>query len=95
MTTQKQRDRAFQLNKDGLSSFEAWKIDSAIKAFSSAIEVMPENPEFRLNLARAYTRGGYYDQAMEAMGASNGRRLFGICIKPRQKWLQSTAAGRG
>lgn len=68
MTTQKKRQQAFQLNKDGLSSFESWKIDSAIEAFSGAIEAMPENPEYRLNLARAYTRGGYYDQAMEAMG---------------------------
>jgi len=69
MTTQKQRKRAFQLNKDGLSYFDAWKIEGAIEAFSGAIQAVPDNPEYRLNLARAYTRGGYYDQAMEAMGS--------------------------
>lgn len=69
MAAQKDRTRAFQLNKDGLNYFETWKIEGAIESFSGAIEAMPENPEYRLNLARAYTRGGYYDQAMEAMGS--------------------------
>ena len=68
MTKQEDRNLAFQLNKDGLGNFDAWQIEEAIEAFSGAIKAVPENPEYRLNLARAYTRG-YYDRAMEAMGS--------------------------
>ncbi len=68
MTAQTKRDRAFQLNKEGLAHYESWEIDKAVAAFVKAIAAVPDNPEYHLNLTRAYTRGGHYDQAMEAMG---------------------------
>lgn len=68
MTTQTERNRAFQLNKEGLDLYETWEIDRAVRAFSGAIAAAPDNPEYHLNLTRAYTRGGHYDRAMEALG---------------------------
>lgn len=93
MSMQSNRNRAFQLNKEGLAFYDSWEIEKAVSAFSQAIAAMPENPEYRLNLTRAYTRGGYYDQAMEAMGgyletetkgeiAERYERLFSTALDP-------------
>lgn len=91
MTTQTERNKAFQLNKEGLAYYEAWQIDKAVESFSGAIKAAPDNPDYHLNLTRAYTRGGHYDQAMEAMGgylqtetnsdvASRFERLFSTAL---------------
>ena len=55
-------------NKSGLASYESWKMDDAISAFSDAIAADDKNPEYRLNLARAYARNGDFDHAMQALG---------------------------
>jgi tetratricopeptide (TPR) repeat protein len=68
MATQAERNRAFQLNKVGLAHYEIWEMDRAVAAFTAAVANAPDNPEYHLNLTRAYTRGGHYDQAMEALG---------------------------
>jgi tetratricopeptide (TPR) repeat protein len=63
------KQHAIQMNEAGLAYYQAWELDNAIQAFTKAINSDPQNPEYRLNLTRAYTRSGQYDQAMEAMGA--------------------------
>ncbi len=55
-------------NKEGLTHFTNWHIDKAIDAFGQAIEHDADNPEYHLNLARAYARSGDYQQAMTALG---------------------------
>ncbi|RMG93906.1 MAG: tetratricopeptide repeat protein [Chloroflexi bacterium] len=60
--------RAIQHNEAGLAYYQAWEIDNAITEFQKAIQLEPDNPEFHLNLARAYARGGKFDQAMLSLG---------------------------
>ncbi len=64
----KKEDRAIELNRDGEAYFRAWEIENAIDSFEKAIKNDSQNPEYRLNLTRAYTRSGDYDKAMEALG---------------------------
>ena len=64
----KKEERANELNKNGEDYFGSWEIENAIDAFQKAIKNDPKNPEYRLNLTRAYTRSGDYDKAMEALG---------------------------
>jgi tetratricopeptide (TPR) repeat protein len=60
--------RAKNYNNEGLSHFESWELEKAIFAFTDAISTDPENPDYRLNLVRAFARNGDYDQAMKALG---------------------------
>lgn len=65
MSKQKQ---AVEHNKSGMAFYDSWQIEKAVDAFSAAVSADPQNPEYHLNLTRAYTRGGDYDQAMAALG---------------------------
>ena len=65
--TSKQK-QAVEHNSSGLAYYDSWQIDKAIDAFAAAVSADPENPEYHLNLTRAYTRGGDYDEAMAALG---------------------------
>ena len=55
-------------NDRGLKLYGAWEIDDAIVAFKEAAANYPENPEYQLNLARAYARAGNYPEAMQSLG---------------------------
>lgn len=90
MTT---NDRAFAhtQNELGLISYQSWELEKAIDAFSDAASADKKNPEYRLNLARAYARKGNFDQAMQALGeylhietkqdvASRYERLFSTAL---------------
>ncbi len=61
--------QAVEYNKSGLEFYESWQLDKAVEAFTTAVSADPQNPEYRLNLTRAYTRSGDYDQAMSALGS--------------------------
>ncbi|MEZ4594340.1 MAG: tetratricopeptide repeat protein [Chloroflexota bacterium] len=65
--TSKQK-QAVELNQSGLAFYDSWQIDKAVDSFTAAVAADPDNPEYHLNLTRAYTRGGDYDQAMAALG---------------------------
>jgi len=65
--TQSQRSKAETLNKEGLSAYADWDIETAIKRFRAAIRIMPDEPEYHLNLARALSRSGDFDQALRAL----------------------------
>jgi tetratricopeptide (TPR) repeat protein len=68
MTAKKAPRHAAAQNEAGLRLYEAWDIDGAIAAFKEASTADPGNPEYPLNLARAYARGSDYQQAMHALG---------------------------
>lgn len=68
MTAKSAHARAQKLNQQGLDSYKNWEIDKAVELFQKAVEVEPDNPDYHLNLTRAYTRGGNYDRAMESLG---------------------------
>jgi tetratricopeptide (TPR) repeat protein len=61
--------KAKALNLRGLQQYERWEIEEAIKSFEAAIVVMPEEPEYYLNLARALARFGDLDAAMRSLGS--------------------------
>jgi tetratricopeptide (TPR) repeat protein len=68
MTEKKNPPHAAEQNKAGLAFFSAWEIERSIGAFKAATSADPDNPEYHLNLARAYARGGDYAQAMHSLG---------------------------
>jgi tetratricopeptide (TPR) repeat protein len=82
---------AQEQNDIGLQNYAEWEIDSAVEAFKKATAADPENPEYHLNLARAYARGGNYPEAMRSLGdylhnetdevvASRYERLFSSAL---------------
>lgn len=62
------RQKAAELNEVGLKSFTLWEMENAIESFKQAAETDPGNPEYFLNLARAYARSGSYPDAMRSLG---------------------------
>lgn len=65
--TDKQEAQA--LNEKGLQQYQRWEIEEAIESFEKATELVPTNPDYHLNLARALARFGNYDRALKALGA--------------------------
>lgn len=61
--------KARRINAVGLQQYERWDIEEAIKSFTEAIQLGPEEPEFHLNLARALARYGDFDAARRALGS--------------------------
>lgn len=61
--------KAAALNETGLKSFTNWEMDKAIESFKQAAETDPSNPEYFLNLARAYARSGNFPDAMRSLGS--------------------------
>jgi tetratricopeptide (TPR) repeat protein len=83
--------QALEQNEIGLKNYAEWEIDTAVEAFQKATKADPENPEYHLNLARAYARGGNYPEAMRSLGdylhnetddhvASRYERLFSSAL---------------
>ena len=59
--------KAEVLNREGLKAYQEWDVETAVKKFRAAIRVAPEVPEYHLNLARALSRSGDFDQALRAL----------------------------
>jgi hypothetical protein len=89
--TEKMIQQAQEHNNTGLKNYAEWEIDAAVDAFKQAAAADPENPEYHLNLARAYARGGNYPEAMRSLGdylhyetddnvASRYERLFSSAL---------------
>jgi tetratricopeptide (TPR) repeat protein len=68
MATQEDKHRAEIKNQQGLQCYQNWEIDQAIEGFQEAIAADPDNPEYHLNLARAYARSSDYHQAITVLG---------------------------
>jgi tetratricopeptide (TPR) repeat protein len=66
-TAKAQRYAAGQ-NETGLQYYATWEIDKAIEAFRETVAADPENPEYHLNLARAYARGSNFQEAIRSLG---------------------------
>jgi tetratricopeptide (TPR) repeat protein len=56
------------LNERGLQQYQRWEIQEAIESFEKATKLVPTNPDYHLNLARALARFGNYDKALKALG---------------------------
>lgn len=68
MATQVDKQQAEASNQEGLQCYQNWEIEAAIAAFQAAIAADGQNPEYCLNLARAYARSSDYHQAINALG---------------------------
>ncbi len=63
--TDEQEAQAF--NEKGLKQYHRWEIEEAIASFEKAVSLVPTNPDYRLNLARALARFGNYERALKAL----------------------------
>lgn len=106
MTIKTDLQTAVEQNKAGLAFYETWNLDRAILAFTQAIQADPANAEYRLNLARAYARGGDYHQAVETIGeylhyetneaiATRFEALFSLALDDVEQSLIDTMRGMG
>ena len=68
MASDKNSRLAASQNEAGLAHFAKWEMEQAIAAFQAATTADPDNPDYALNLARAYARSSDYQQAMTALG---------------------------
>jgi tetratricopeptide (TPR) repeat protein len=60
--------RAAQLNEEGLLRYRRWEVEEAVRTFSEASELEPDQPDYHLNLARALARFGDYEGTLRALG---------------------------
>lgn len=61
------RRRAEEREAQGLENYQAWNLPEAIADFEAAARLMPDNPDYRLNHAKALARSGDYDRALKAL----------------------------
>lgn len=61
------RRKAKEYNEQGLRAHTEWDMDHAIESFEAAARIIPDEPEYRLNLARALARSGDFDRALRAL----------------------------
>lgn len=62
-------NQAAVFNETGLRFFTNWEMEGAITSFKQATTSDPANPEYHLNLARAYARSGDFGEAMQSLGS--------------------------
>ena len=89
--SKKELRHAANKNEDGLRYYGEWEMEKAVVAFQEATAADPENPEYHLNLARAYARSNDFHKAIRSLGnylrtetddnvASRYERLFSSAL---------------
>ncbi len=61
------RRKAKEYEKQGVQAYEEWDIDRAVECFETSARLVPDEPDYRLYLARALARSGDFDQALRAL----------------------------
>jgi len=61
------RRKAREYEKQGIQAYEEWDIDRAARCFEAAARLVPDEPDYRLHLARTLARSGDFDQALRAL----------------------------
>lgn len=64
---QREEKRAAAFNREGLEAYQDWDIDKAINRLRAAVRAAPDQSEYHLNLAKALSRAGDFDQALHAL----------------------------
>ena len=59
--------RAKEREAQGLENYQAWNLPEAIADLEAAARLMPNDPDYRLNHAKALARSGDYDRALKAL----------------------------
>jgi tetratricopeptide (TPR) repeat protein len=65
--TNRDRRKAMEFQKAGIQAYLEWNVDQAIKEYSAAVDLDPDNPDYQLNLAQALARSGDYDQSLRVL----------------------------
>ena len=92
---------AVNQNEIGLQYYGEWEMEKAIEAFREAAAADPDNPEYHLNLARAYARSSDYHKAIHSLGdyihaetdenvAARYERLFSSALDDVEEILIAT-----
>jgi tetratricopeptide (TPR) repeat protein len=68
MVSASDKRRAAQLNEEGLLRYRRWEVEEAVRTFSQAAKLDPDQPDHHLNLARALARFGDYEGTLRALG---------------------------
>ena len=63
----KKSQKGEQLHKEGLEAYEEWDIERAVEKLRAATQSDPDNADYHLDMARALSRGGDFDQALHAL----------------------------
>jgi tetratricopeptide (TPR) repeat protein len=61
------RERAASCNRQGLEHYERWEVEDAIRRFAEAVQLVPDDPEYHLNLARARARFGQWEETLASL----------------------------
>lgn len=61
------RRKAEKHHASGLQAYRDWDIDRAIECLEAAARIVPDEPGYALELARALARSGDYDRALRAL----------------------------
>ena len=100
------KQQAESYNVEGLECYEKWEVDDAIKNFEAAVRLVPEDPEYRLNLARARARFGQWEEALSSLRdfldlepdtrlRERFRALFEVGMDPVESALTHTMTSQG
>jgi tetratricopeptide (TPR) repeat protein len=100
------KQQAESYNVEGLECYEKWEVDDAIKNFMAAVRLAPEDPEYRLNLARARARFGQWEEALTSLRdfldlepdtrlRDRFRALFEVGMDPVEAVLTRTMTSQG
>jgi hypothetical protein len=84
--------RAHYLNCTGLEQYEHWELESAISLFQQAIRLDAAEPEYYLNLARAYVRLGNHELMQQAL--RDYIQTIGARITRWTNWLKRLPSWR-
>ncbi len=60
-------ERAASYHEDGLKAYAEWDIEKAVERLQAAIHISPDDADYHLDLARALSRAGDFDQALHAL----------------------------
>ena len=61
------RRKAREYEKQGLHAYLDWDVERAIECFEAAARAVPDEPDYRLHLARVLARSGDFDRALRAL----------------------------
>lgn len=100
------REKAASCNLEGLKCYEKWEIEDAIKRFAEAVRLVPDDPEYHLNLARARARFGQWEETLTSLRdflnleqdtriRQRFRELFEMGMDPVESMLTRTMTAQG
>ncbi len=100
------RQKAASCNLEGLEYYGKWEIEEAIKRFAEAVQLVPDDSEYHLNLARARARFGQWEETLTSLRnflnleqdtriRERFRELFEMGMDPVESILTRTMTAQG